>query len=264
MPKLNRQNWYSFSLFLLFVAYTLMVSCVSIKKVKYFSDLPDTMTTPFVITPITKFVDPTIESNDILSISIQTVTQNSGNAPITTSSSGAFNPLSGCLVDKNGYVELSIIGFVKVGGLTTTEARELIKQKAKEYYNNPVVNVRIANFDIIMLGDVSRSGSISMPSEKVSILDAIALSGDLPLTARRDNILLIRTEGTEKKFVRLDMNSSKIFQSPYFYLKQRDVIYVEPNKFKLQTSDNTFLRNLGIVSSIISLASIIFIFRSVK
>lgn len=264
MHELNRRNWYSFGLLLLFAACISMTSCVSLKKAKYFNDLPDTMATPIVMSQVTSFVDPKIESNDILAITVQTATQNPGNSPITSNSVGSFSALNGFLVDKNGYVELAIIGFVKVGGLTTSEARELIKQKAKEFYNNPVVNVRISNFDIIMMGEVGHPGPITMPSEKVSILDAIAISGELPLSANKSNILLIRTEGNEKKFVRLDLNSSKIFQSPYFYLKQRDVIYVEPTKFKIQSSDNTLIRNLGVLSSLISLASLILIFRSFK
>ncbi len=264
MHKPGWQNIYRFSLLFLFAMYSVMVSCVSVKKAKYFSDLPDTMSSPIIIDPTSTYVDPKIESNDNLSITVQTVTQNAGNSPISSNSLGTFNPLSGYLVDKNGYVEISVIGFVKVGGLTTSEARELIKQKAKEFYNNPVVNVRIANFEIQMLGDVNRPGPINVPNEKVSILDAIAISGDLPLSAKKDNILLIRTEGNEKKFVRLNLNSSDIFKSPYFYLKQHDVIYVEPNKFKVQNSDGTFIRNLGVVSSIISLASLVLLFKSIK
>ncbi len=262
MHKLNRQNCYGFSFLLLFISYISLFSCVSVKKSIYFNDLPDTMSTPYLINHTTKYVDPKIESNDILSINIQTVAQSIGNAGSNTS--GTFNALNGNLVDKNGYIELALIGFVKVAGLTTTEARELIKQKAKEFYNDPVVNVRIANFDISVLGDVQKPGTINSPSEKVSILDAIALSGDLPLTAKRNNILLIRTEGDEKKFVRLDLNSDKIFQSPYFYLKQRDVIYVQPNKYKIQSSDQSFLRNLGIFSTLLSIAEIFIILNRYK
>jgi polysaccharide biosynthesis/export protein len=263
MLKLNRHGVNRFSLIFLFAAYSSITSCVSLKKVIYFNDLPDTISTPFVINQ-TPFVDPKIENNDILAITVQTAVQNPGNSPISSTSVGVFNPLNGFLVDRNGYIELSLIGFVKVGGLTTTEARELIKQRADKIYKDPVVNVRIANFDITVLGDVAKPGRVNMPNEKVSIIDAIALSGDLNLTAKRENILLARTEGNETKFVRFDMRSSKIFQSRYFWLKQNDVIYVTPNKFKIQSSDQTFTRNLGILSAIISLASLVLIFRTVK
>ncbi len=264
MYHLNRRGYAGFSLLLLFVAYTMMSSCISAKKVVYFQDLPDSTSQPVVIEQTTKFVDPIIQSNDNLAITLQTEVQNAGNSPITTNSTGNFNPLNGFLVDKNGYIELLFIGFVKVGGLTTTEAREVIKQKYKELFNNPVVNVRIANFDITVLGDVGKPGTINMPSEKVNIIDAIALSGDLNLTAKRDNILLIRNDSDRQKFVRFDMRDTKIFQSPYYWLKQRDMIYVEPNKIKIQGSDNLLIRNLGILSTVISLASLVLIFRNVK
>ncbi len=263
MYNIVRRGPVGLGLLLIFVVFSLMTSCISVKKVVYFQDIKDSTGVVNIEHPA-KFIDPTIESNDNLAITLQTVIQNNTNTPITTNSVGTFNELNGYLVDKNGYVEIPLIGFVKVGGLTTAEAREVIKQKAKDIYNNPVVNVRIANFEITILGDVGKPGKIILPSEKASIIDAIALSGDLNLTAKRDNILLIRSEGDEKKCVRLDMRSTQIFQSPYFYLKQRDLIYVVPSKNKIQNSDNTFVRNLGILSSIISIFSIALVFRTVK
>lgn len=241
-----------------------MSGCVATKKVIYFSDLPDTINTPIVINKPTKFVDPRIESNDILAITVQTPVQNATNSPITSNSTGSFSELNGFLVDKNGYIELSLIGFVKVGGLTTAEARELIKQRAKEYFKDPVVNVRIANFDIEMLGAVAKPGKLTLPSEKVSVVDAVALAGDLPLYAEKSNVLLIRSEGDQKKFVRLDLTSSKIFESPYFWLKQRDIVYIKPNRNTILNSDNTFSRNLGIISSVLSLATLLLVLKNIK
>lgn len=264
MQKLQRQSWYGFGLIYIFVACTLMTSCVSTKKVIYFNDLPDTITVPVVMNNPTPFVDPKIESNDILSITVQTPLQNPSNTPITTNAGGSFSDLNGCLVDKDGYIEIPVIGFVKVGGLTTSEARAVIKEKAKDLFVDPVVNVRIANFDIEILGNVSKPGKLTFSSEKVSILDAIALSGDIPLTGKRDNVLLIRSENGQKKFVRFDLTSSKVYQSPYFWLKQRDQIYIEPSRNTIQNSDNTFNRNLGIISSLISLATILLVLRGTK
>jgi polysaccharide export outer membrane protein len=240
-----------------------MTSCVAVRKAIYFNDLPDTISTPIVMSQPAKFADPKIESNDILAINVQTIIQNATN-PISTNTTGSFSALNGYLVDKNGYIELPLMGFVKMAGLTTPEARELIKQKAKEFFKDPVVNVRIANFDIVILGDVGHPGTVTVPSEKVSIFDAIALSGDINLTARRDNVLITRIVGEERQFARLDLTSSKIYQSPYYYLKQHDQIYVQPGRNKIQASDNTLIRNLGIISSMLSLTSLILIFRNIK
>jgi polysaccharide biosynthesis/export protein len=242
---------------------SLMTSCVASKKVIYFNDLKD-FTGVVEIRQPAKYVNPKIESGDILAITLQTVVQNQTNTPITTNSTGTFNPLNGYLVDKNGYVELSLIGFVKVAGLTTAEAMEVIKQKAKDYYRDPVVNVRIANFDVTVLGDVGKPGKVNFTDEKVTILDAIAQSGDMNLTGKKENVLIVRTEGDQKVCARVNLNSSDVFQSPYFYLKQRDLIYVEPNRGKIQSSDNQLVRNLGILSSIISIISLALVFKSLK
>ena len=268
MYKRSRQSCLSFVLFLLFAAFTFMTSCITTKKSIYFNDLKNDSLYPgpgpIVMDSVTPFIDPKIEKNDVLAITIQTNNQNESNTPITTSTTGSFNALNGFLVDKDGYIELSLIGLVKVEGFTTTEARELIKQRAKEFWLEPVVNCRIANFDIQVLGDVGRVGTINSVSEKLSIVDAIALAGDLQATARRDNILLIRTEGDVKKFIRFDMRTAQIFRSPYFYLKQRDIIYVEPRRDKVQSSDGTFGRYTTYVTALVSLISVMFAFRIIK
>ena len=265
MFKLKRLSCLSFSLLGLFAVYILMGSCLSARKSIYFYDLKDDSTYPAPLTlNVTPFVDPKIEPNDVLAITIQTIAQNESNTPITTNSAGSFNALNGFLVDKNGYIELSLIGFIKVGGLTTTEARELVKQRAKEFYKEPVVNLRIANFDIYLLGDIGKPGVISSQNEKVSIIDAISLAGDLALTAKHQNILLVRTDGDKKTFVRFDVTKKSIFQSPYFYLKQRDLIYVEPNRTKRENSDGTFGRYFTYFSSLVSVLTILLAFKIVK
>ncbi len=251
--------------FVLF-AYMSIHSCVIPKRVVYFSNLKKDTLHPgeIVVTGVTQYVEPKIESNDILSITIQTLAQNEGNAPVAPNSFGSPNLISGFMVDKNGYIELSLIGFVKVAGLTTAEARELIKQKADDFYNKPVVSVRIANFDVTVVGDVSHSGIVNIQNEKATILDVLAMSGDLNMSARRKNILLARREGDQMRFVRLDLTSTDILKSPYLYVKQHDYIYVEQNNFKKQTSDNTFARIVGYASGLIGLISLAFLLKIVK
>jgi len=289
--NLLKNTAYLFGIIVAFAALSFS-SCLSPKKVVYFNDLPDSASTPIIIKNTTKFIDPTIEPNDLLSIFIQTSDMNmSGMGGMTgsgsNSNSGSIGSLMGgstgsgaiggssggmqtnslvnsYLVDKNGNIELYLIGFVHVGGYTTAEAREIIKQKAREYYRDPVVNLRISNFDITILGSVGSPGIITSNSEKINILDAIALSTDIPLNGKRKNVLLIRSEkDDEKKVVRYDFTSAKLFQSPYYYLKQRDIIYVEPTKYAVQTSDNTFLRDLGIVTSVISFLALIYVYSKV-
>jgi polysaccharide biosynthesis/export protein len=248
--------WFAFSLS--------FSSCIPTRKVVYFNDIKDTMSAPVVISNFTKFEDPTIQPNDILTITVQTIEQNESNTPITSNSIATFNPLNGFLVDKNGEVELSLVGFVKVAGLTTAEARELIKQKARDFYKEPVVNVRIANFNISVLGDVTKPGVVNFPDERASIFDAITQANDINLTARKDNVLLVRSENGQKKIIRLDLNSSEILKSPYFYLKNRDILYVQPRKSKIRDSDNRFVKYISIATTIVSLTTLLLAYKSVK
>jgi len=266
MYRFSWQNLPGFALLVCFVWLGSFTSCISPKETIYFNDLPDTISAskPITITTV-KYTDPIIIPNDILSITVQTIAQNeNSNQPITSSSVALFNPLNGFLVDKNGNVELSLIGFVKVGGLTTAEARELIKEKAKEFYKDPVVNCRIANFDVIFLGDVNAPGTYQFPSEKVDLFEGLAAAHDVSITGKRKDVLLIRSEGETKKFIRFNLNSSETFKSPYLYMRQRDLVYVEPYSFKIRQTDQTFSRNLGILTSIISLAALILAFRNYK
>lgn len=239
-------------------------SCLSPKKAVYFYSVKDSLSTtkPYIIDSVAKFINPVILPNDILLISIQTLMQSESNAPIQSVRS-IIDPLTGFLVDKNGNVEISLIGFVHVAGLTTAEARELIKEKAKEFYNNPVINVRIINFDIYCLGEFAAK-VINVPSEKVNVLEAVALAGDVTLQSKRKQLLLIRTEGDTKKMIRFDLTRTDLFKSPYFYLKQRDILYAEPSKFKVQSADNSILRNVGIVSALASMLTLALSFRNFK
>lgn len=263
MHTFSRQSYHVLSVALVLVLSWSMTSCISAKKVVYFTDVPDSnsVNKPFIVGPTVKYTDPVILTNDLLAITVQTVTQGESNTPISSSTASIFNPLNGFLVDKNGNIEIALVGFVHVAGLTTSEARELIKEKAKEFYKDPVVNLRIANFDIQFMGEFNHPGTFTFPAEKVNIVEAIAAAGDLAITAKRNNILLIRSEGDQKKFVRFSMSSSDIFKSEYFYMRQRDILYATPTRSRIQNSDNTILRNVSVVSSLLGLAGLILAFR---
>lgn len=241
-------------------------SCVPSKKYVYFNTLKEDSTYPAIVVKdsTAQFKEPTIQISDVLAITIQSLKQNESSSPVEAPSSGASSPLNGFVVDKDGNVEVQPIGFVKVAGLTTYEAKELIKQKFSTLYKDPVVRVRIANFEVKVLGDVTKPGVVTLTSEKATVLDVIALSGDLAPTAKRNNILLARTEGAKTTFVRLDITSPDIFKSPYFYVKQRDYIYVEPGNFKRQSSDNSVLRYISYGSGVLGVLSFLFVARIIK
>ncbi|RQO65688.1 hypothetical protein DBR40_23215 [Pedobacter sp. KBW01] len=243
----------------LFFAITLACSCVSNKKIAYFQDIQSVKQAR--LDSAIAFTEPVIQPDDILSINIFTLNPQSGaiiNQAASTPTLGGNtnNSVStqntGFLVDKNGEIELSLIGKLKVAGLTTYQARELIREKATDVFKQPNVQLRFANFKVSVLGEVNAPSAYTLPNEKVTILDALSLAGDLTIYGRRENVLIVRDNNGKKEFARLDLNSSNIFSSPFYYLKQNDVIYVEPNKRKVSASNSAQIQTIGVIASVIS------------
>jgi len=160
--------------------------------------------------------------------------------------------VTGFLVDKNGDIELSLVGKIKVAGLTTYEARELVREKVSAFYQKPNVQLRFANFKVSVLGEVSAPSTYTLPNEKVTIMDALSLAGDLTIYGKRDNILIVRDNNGKKEYARLNLNSSEIFNSPFYYLKQNDVVYVEPNKRKVSASNTAQIQTISVIASVLS------------
>ena len=244
------------------MAGLLLASCTTTKNVPYFQDI--SLASQSELTNTAKFTEPIIQSDDILSISIFTIDPTTnmivnqvGSQAISSSSGssssiGATSPTAGFLVDKNGEIDLSVIGKVKVRGLTTFQARDLIKDSAAVVYKNPNVQVRFANFKVTVLGEVNRPASYVVPNEKVSVLDALGLAGDLTIFGRRENVTLIRDNNGKKEFARLNLNSKEIFNSPYYYLKQNDVLYVEPNKGKAASLNQFRTQTFAVIGTALS------------
>ncbi|WP_285009823.1 polysaccharide biosynthesis/export family protein [Pedobacter faecalis] len=247
---------------LLILSVLFLGSCTSTKNVPYFQDISTEAQSELANTA--KFTEPVIQTDDILSISIFTIDPNTNmvvnqaasqaistnTGPVSTL--GATPPTAGFLVDKNGEIDLSVVGKIKVAGFTTYEARDLIKESASKVYQNPNVQVRFANFKVTILGEVARPASYVIPNEKVTVLDALGLAGDLTIFGKRENVTLIRDNNGKKEFARLNLNSKEIFNSPYFYLKQNDVLYVEPNKGKAASLNQARTQTFAIIGTALS------------
>ena len=168
------------------------------------------------------------------------------------------------LVDNAGYIQFPIVGSLKVGGLTKSEAEQLIQTKIRHYMNaeeTPIVTVRMSSYSISVLGEVQRPGTFMVGREKISILEALAQAGDLTIYGVRDNVKLIREDANGKKeFHTLNLNDANIINSPYYYLQQNDVVYVEPNKVKARNSTVGTTTSLWFtsVSILISLSSLLY------
>ena len=164
---------------------------------------------------------------------------------------GAPTP-PGYLIDADGNIDFPIIGKLKVSGLTRTAAVDLIKENLKPYLVNPTVLIRILNYKVTVLGEVKNPGTFTIPNERVTLLEAIGIAGDLQITGRRKNVLVIRENDGKKTEYKVDLTSKDLFNSPVYYLTQNDVVYVEPNRARINSSVIN-PANAGIVISAVSL-----------
>ena len=197
----------------------LMGSCRSSKEVAYLQNIDS-----ISLDASRGLYDARIMPKDLLTITVLT-TDPAASAPFNLSVS---NTVQGYLVDNSGYINFPIIGKVHVAGLTKNECENLIKSKVQPYLSkseNPIVTVRMSSYRITLLGEVGSPGQKQIATEKVNLLEAIALGGDLTIYGRRDNVLLIREDATgAKKHIRINLTDANLINSPYFYLQQNDII----------------------------------------
>lgn len=243
-----------------FVNSVLFSACSNAKKFTYFKDVP-TFTSEYSVVD-TSYRELTIAPDDILQIDISSVDPEATSFFTTfrnmSSGQPATSSQNSYLVDKAGAITIPVLGIVQLAGSTTVEAGDKIKRRLTEFLKDPIVAVRQANFKITVLGEVARPANYIIPNEKISLLDALGLAGDLTAFGRRDNILLIRQKEGKKLLVRMNLGQTTIFKSPYFYLRQNDVVYVEPTKSKAANTDLAQVRKVAILTSIASLLVVIF------
>lgn len=219
----------------LIMALLLMASCVPMKKIRYLQDADksETEKSDFINARI---ADYTIHPGDNLYIKVNSLDQkanyfeSSENYNNYYTESGIY--LNSYTVNDSGYVEFPLIGKIMVNNLTVEQIREKIQENVNEYLKNTVVIVKLANFRVSMLGEFYRPGKYVVYQDKVTVLEAIAMAGDMTDFANKDRALLIRqTEGGSKTY-RLNLNDSRILESDLYYLMPNDVVYVEPVRGK--------------------------------
>ncbi len=251
-------------IFYLFATILLLSSCgVKYQTIPYFTDLPSGN----LAEDINNQTILKIQKNDILAITVSSLDAKSdsyfnlGNTGAPASSTGtAPTGASGFIVDEQGNVQLPYLGAVKVEGLSTYDARQLIENKLEDgkILVKPVVNIRLANFKISVLGDVARPGVFPVQSERITIIEALGMAGDLTITAKRNDVLLIRENLGKRQQVRLNLQSKDLFNSPYYYLENNDVLIVTPSSAKYASVDASY-RNASIVLSAISIIGLLLI-----
>lgn len=249
------------TLFIL-VALLLFSSCAK-RNLRYFSDI-DTQKEYKV--PVSVASQPRIQEDDLLSITVTSLNAESNmlfNAGVLTpagqsSNVVVSNPINeNYLVDKDGYINYPVLGRINLKGLTKLEAVEKMTKLLEEYVQDPIVNIRFLNFKITVIGEVQKPDTFIIPTEKVTILEALGLAGDMTAYGRRENVLIIREKDGVRTSSRINLNTTDILSSPYYYLQQNDIVYVEPYKTKAIQADNN-PTTFAIISMISSLSIIIF------
>jgi polysaccharide biosynthesis/export protein len=257
-----------------FIFFYFLSACSPIRNIAYFEDLTDS--SKIYSQNITSTYKVVLQPDDLIGISIhsnnpdataifnmggsllqapQSSPSNEGNTTATASN----ETMNTYLVDKQGIIDFPVLGELKVSGLTIPQLKDSFKIKLNTYLQNPIVNIRLLNYKITVLGEVLRPSTYNIPSERITVIDAIGMAGDLTIFGKRENVLLIREEDGQRKFIRLNLNSSNLFESPYYYLKQNDIVYVEPNKAKVDTLESTSLRRITVIASVLSVLVLAFV-----
>ncbi len=242
MKKTDSKNRANYGL-ICFAILILISSCSSPKRnLVYFSDLPKT--TDFS-TPVKNYAAPKIQADDILSVSVSSLNAESNVLfnnvllPATSNNTVIAEQINeGYLVDKSGFINFPVIGKISLVGLTKEQATDKMTDLIKEHVKNPIVNIRFLNFKVTVIGEVTKPATFVVDTEKINVLEALGLAGDMTAFGKRENVLVIREKDGVRTTARIDLNKKDVLSSPYFYLQQNDIVYVEAeNKTKVAQTD---------------------------
>lgn len=250
---------------LLFAAVFLFFSCASKKDIVYYQNIEGTN----ISQNITSY-EVKIQPDDLLMIIVSAedpeIAMPFNLTSVSVPSANNLTAISGqqiqqsYLVDKYGNIEFPVLGKLQVGGLSRTEVLGLLKEKISVYIKNPIINLRIMNFKVSLQGEVNMPGSYTVVSERITLVEALSMAKDLTVYGKRDNILIIREVNGIKSYNRVNITNADFINSPFYYLAQNDVIYVEPNNTKVNASavgPNTSVI-ISAISILVSLSVLLF------
>lgn len=234
----------------------LITSCGTTRNITYLSNLGNSTEST---SQVVQQPNIAIQPDDILSITVSSLSIES-NAIFNAKAEMGVEELTGYMVDEKGIIDFPLIGEVKLAGLTKAEATEVLTKKLNEHVKRPIVSIRFQNFTVTVLGEVNNPSSFRIPSDQVNIFEALGLAGDMTVYGRRENVLLIREKDNIRTTVRLNINDKEILNSPYFYLQQNDIIYVEPDEAKAGQTNvkrGRFQFGLSVATSLITVVTLV-------
>ena len=225
-----------------------LAGCAANRKVAYLQNIADT-----TVLSALQDLEPVLQKNDLISISVTSINQEAAqvfnvtnnNAVEGTNSSnsnnGYSNQVFGYLINQDGFIEFPILGKFKAAGITKRMLAENIRRAlvSERLLKDPLVNIRYLNYKVTVLGEVGKPMVINVPNEKITLFEALGLAGDITIFGKKNNVLLIREEGDRKIVKRIDLNAPDLLQSPYYYLRSNDVVYIEPNKARISATSTT-------------------------
>jgi polysaccharide export outer membrane protein len=240
-------------------------SCGSARELTYLQGSFDTAKLSQIVTK-----EYLIQKGDLLSIVVYSdnpeatriYNQSLAGSGGAAGASGGTGSVGGYLVDENGFIEFQGLGRVRVDGLTKSQLKDTLNGKLANVLVNPYCTIRYLNNKFTILGEIGHPGIFSIPGDRLSLLDALGISGDMTFFGRRDNIMVIREVNGKREFARLDITKPEVMASPYYYLQPNDVVIIEANKKKIAANDQVTLRNITIAATVISTFAILYsIFR---
>jgi polysaccharide export outer membrane protein len=249
-------------------------SCGNVKNLQYVQGSFDTARLSQI-----QFTEPLIQKGDLLSIAVYSDNPQATSAVIKQQpapagvgvDNGGASPVSAAssaqptyLVSMTGDIQLYKLGVLHVEGLTKGQLADTLEQLyvRNDLLKNPYVEVRLQNYKITLIGEVSRPGTYSIPTEKVSVFEAIGLAGDITVYGRRNNVMVVREADGKRQFAQLDLSKPEVFASPYYYLQPNDMVIVDVAKNKGAVNDQITVRNITVAASILStIAIFINVFR---
>ena len=242
------------SYLLLLIGCLTITSCASRKNIVYFQGEAELNT-------VYENNVPKIRPYDMLTIMVSAAdmkaTEPFNQTSVYQLSGGTEGFKNTYTVAEDGSIDFPVIGKVQLGGLTRNESILVLKNLLDPYIVNPGVNIHFTNFKISVIGEVASPGTFTLPNERVTILEAIALAGDLTIQGKRNNVMVIRESEGIKETYTVDLTSKEILDSPVYYLSQNDVVYVEPNKSKMQSSVFNYSLIISVAGIIISVISVL-------
>lgn len=255
---------FRFSFYFLSVcAAFFLFSCTSRKNIIYFQGNLNS-------SEASKPHNPILQPGDLVSITVfgmDVETAKPFNLPVLVSTSnstgyreGIASPF-GYLIDIEGNIDFPVVGKIKLAGLQRSVIVDTLKNRLKPYLTNPTILIRILNFKVTVLGEVNNPGTFTIPNERVTLPEALGIAGDLRITGKRNNILVIRDVDGKKTETRVDLTSTSLFTSPVYYLNQNDIVYVEPNRARVNSSVTNQTNASIVISAVSLLGTILLIFR---